>query len=145
MGPTNKFDVERARQILLDLVSLGMATTCAKWKISDRTVQRYKARLIADQPLAAMIGLRTAQNELEWGMQRQLFLAEAISKLRQLVATATHEHMKDIVDGITAVGELDVAMTGLGFGTNERARPDREGPPPAADAEGSGTEEALNS
>lgn len=109
----SNFDIERAAIILVDAFALGDATAAAKWKISKRTVERYRARMATDTQLSALVAEKKKAAEADWSASRVRFLRKAIAKLETLVDMATPEQIREVAGAIKIVGELEVVSSTL--------------------------------
>lgn len=132
---TPVFNRDRAARILIDAIAFGDKTACKQWKITERTLVRYRARLDTDPKLAALVREKGKVADAHWSKARLRFLRKAIEKLEKLIDAAKVDQLADVSDAIRVVGELDIAAQVLN-GDSDGA--DREGPQPPADAEDAG-------
>jgi len=134
---TPVFNRDRAARILVDAISLGDKTACRQWKITERTLVRYRARLDTDPKLVELVREKGKVADAHWSKARLRFLRKAIAKLEDLVDQAKPDQISDVAEAIRVVGDLDIAATVL----NGCDGADREGPQPPADAAHAGAGE----
>src|SRR5438270_895291 len=111
------FNRERAARILVDASYTSSAKAAKKWKINERTVQLYRARLANDLELARLYQEAKARADSGWHDERLAFLKVALAKLEELVGLA--KSAKDITavsQAVRVVGELQVAEGALNGG-----------------------------
>lgn len=113
----NHFNRERAARILVDASYTSSSKAAKKWKINERTVQLYRARLANDLELARLYQGAKARADSGWHDERLAFLKIALAKLEELVGKA--DSAKDIPavsQAVRVVGELQVAEGALNGG-----------------------------
>jgi len=134
-----RFDRERAAQILVDAITLGDKTSADRHQVSEKTIQRYRARAKRDTELSARVRELGREAEHGWHFARARFLRKTLAKLESMVDDATREDFEHVINALKAAGDLDLASEALGVGHS-----DRQQGPPAAEAQGgsSGTPEA---
>jgi hypothetical protein len=128
---TPVFNRERAARILIDAIAFGDKTACRQWKITVRTLVRYRARLDSDPKLAELVREKGKVADAHWSKARLRFLRKGIEKLEQLIDEAKVGQLADVSDAVRTVGELDIAAQVLNGGND----PDQQGPQSPADAE----------
>lgn len=106
-------NLERVAVIIVDAFALGDATAAAKWKISKRTVERYRARMTTDRELSRLVTEKKKAVEADWSAARVRFLRKTISKLEALVDQAGPEQIREVAGAIKIVGELEVVSSTL--------------------------------
>ena len=132
---STKLNRERAACVVVDAISFGNRTAAKRHSISEKTVQRYRARLAEDPELSDLVAAKGRAAENGWHFARARFLRRSLNKLEKLVQAATVDHFEQITEAIKAVGELDVAREALGVG-------DRDHQPRPAAAEASTSDAA---
>src|SRR5258706_16370303 len=96
---STKVDYERIARIVVDAFEVGTEKAAERWKISERTVRNYKARLETDAQLAAAFrklsvavtarwDQERAQAELGWRREAHIALRELLAGQRENVAPA---------------------------------------------------------
>ena len=110
----NVFDREKAVLVLVDAIDCGDQTAMDRWKVSARTLYRYRSRLHADPVLAAAVKHKRDAMDGEWRSARRTFLRSAIAKLQALIENASEERIRDIAGAIKIVGDLEVVSGALG-------------------------------
>lgn len=101
-------NLERVAVIVVDAFALGDATAAAKWKISKRTVERYRARMATDRELSRLVTEKKKAVEADWSAARIRFLRRSIAKLEELVDKAGADQIREVAGAIKIVGELEV-------------------------------------
>ena len=131
------FDRERAIRILLDAQDMGDATACKRHKITVRTLERYRRRLVDDPELSQAVALKKAEIEQGWRRERLAALRTGLRKLDELFAKASMKQLRDLVGGVKILGELQVASEVLSDDSDRPDRSDEEPAPPAGHPPGS--------
>lgn len=126
---TPVFNRDRAARILIDAIAFGDKTACKQWKITVRTLVRYRARLDTDPKLAELVREKGKVADAHWSKARLRFLRKAIARAEMLLDDATS--LPEVVEAIGTIGELDIAAQVLNGGGDGS---DLEGPKPPADA-----------
>jgi hypothetical protein len=126
-------DLDRAARVLVDAFALGDRTAADRWKISEKTVRRYRARLETDPELSALVLQKKAREEHDWRVSRMRLLRATMARLEALVADAKVEQLRDVAGVLKIVGDLEVATDVL---NREQPRPDSTGPWAPPDAAG---------
>jgi hypothetical protein len=88
--------------------------------VSEKTVQRHRARLLSDPELSQLVQKLGREAEHGWHFARARFLRKTLQKLEALVDAATAENFSDVIDALKAAGELDLATEALGVGSRDR-------------------------
>lgn len=133
--PRGGFDREHAARVLVDALTMGDRTAADRNKVSEKTVQRYRARMREDPALAELVQKKGRTAEHGWHFARARFLRRTLEKLDKMVQKAKPEDMPNVIEALKAAGDLDLASEALGVGS----RAGDQGSPPAEDA---GEEEA---
>jgi|WetSurMetagenome_2_1015567.scaffolds.fasta_scaffold1303646_1 hypothetical protein len=129
---TPVFNRERAARVLVDAIAFGDRTACRTWKITARTLGRYRARLSSDPELSALVHSKGEKADRDWAQARLQSLRKALAKADELVAKASKpEHLGDVTEHIRVIGELDIAAKVLHGGDNGGDGADNEGAEPA--------------
>jgi hypothetical protein len=129
-----RIDPDLAAAVLLDAVVHGDKTAADRHGVSEKTVQRYRARTKSDEKLSEVVAEKTARTQLGWHHARANFLRAGLQKAKQLIELANQpEHLPGVIEAISAVGNLEIALATLGAGHRE---------PSAEAAEASGGEPA---
>ena len=123
----SQFDRERAIQILVDAAAVGDETACAHWKVSGKTLQRYRKRLADDPELSRAVRMKSQELDREWRTARRRFLRRAIGKLEALVEQATVGQMRDVTGAIKILGELEITA-GMVADEPDPAQPHEQAP-----------------
>lgn len=122
--PADKLNRTRAAEVLVDAHFLGVVRAAAKWGVTDRTVQNYRARLANDVELARLFVERRTQAAREWHDERLRFLKSGLAKLDELVSKASKpSDITAVANAVKVVGELQVAEDVLGGHGADPARP----------------------
>jgi hypothetical protein len=111
------------------------ADIAKRYGISEKTLQRTKARAHADAALAEAVRQKKAefaQSAQGWRQVRIRFLRKSIAKLGQLVDEATVSQIREVAGAIKIVGELEAVTQALG---------DEDGEQPSGTRQGSTTKE----
>lgn len=134
------FDRELAAKVLALAAKAGDAEAAKHFRISLRSVKRYRAKMLADGELAQAVTVKVTEFEAHskgWAEEAAAFMSQAIRKLGQLVGEAKPEQMRDVVGAIKIVGELDITRKVMG--SDEQPGAGSEAPAsqaPARDASG---------
>lgn len=112
-----RFNRERAARVLVDAITLGDRTAADRHKVAEKTVQRYRARLLTDPELSRIVQEKGRVAEHGWHFARAQFLRKTLAKLEQLVEGATNDQFEHVIDALKAAGELDLATEALGVGS----------------------------
>ncbi|MGE0792471.1 MAG: hypothetical protein AB7S26_42750, partial [Sandaracinaceae bacterium] len=126
----SRINRELAARVLVDAISLGDRTAADRHGISEKSVQRYRARLLTDSELSAVVQKLGREAEHGWHFARARFLRKTLAKLESLVDAAGVEHFEQIISALKAAGELDLATEAVGVGRGDR----QQGSSPAEDA-----------
>jgi hypothetical protein len=130
------FNPERAARVLLDALALGDGAAAEKWKVTVRTVENYRARLLTDVHFSALFESLKRKEDGAWRMVRLRFLRKTIAKLETLVDQAdSPKYIRDVADAVKVIGELQIASDALGVDLNA----DAPGESPAAPEGGAGS------
>ncbi len=120
-------DPERVASVLADAMVLGDSSAARKWRISKRTVQRYRSVASKEPRLVAAVAAKNAEVQHDLATLRVAFLREALQTMREKMKDAT---LYEVAGALKVVGELhQVAMA------VDDERPDAPDPE-AAEAEG---------
>lgn len=138
MGKKTKFNRERAALILVDAITLGDRTAADRHQVSEKSIQRYRARLLTDPSLSAIVQEKGREAEHGWHFARARFLRKTLQKLEELVDKATADNFEHVISALKAAGELDLATEALGVGLSAR----QQGQSAQEDPSGSDAEEA---
>lgn len=130
---STRINRDRAARILVDAITLGDKTAADRHKVSEKTVQRHRARLKTDLELSALVRELGKEAEHGWHFARARFLRRTLAKLDEMVQAATPEQFEHVIEAMKAAGELDLATEALGVGSVDR----QQGPPAAEDPDGS--------
>lgn len=122
-------DQERVAWILLDALALGDGSAARKWKVSRRTVERYRSRMRSEPELAAIVEEKRAGTEVELSALRVRFLRKALTRLETKVDDP-EASLHEIAGAVKIVGELHQVSEAL-----SDERPDSPDPE-AAEAAG---------
>ena len=127
------YNRERAARILIDAISLGDRTAADRHGVSEKTVQRHRARLLTDTQLSELVRAKSRVAEQGWHVARSQFLRKTFEKLEKMVEAATPEHFDQVINALKAAGELELATEALGVGVVDRqqgpAAPEDQGGP----------------
>lgn len=115
-----KFNVELAARVLVDAIALGDKTAADRHEVSEKTIQRYRARAKTDTTLSARVRELGKEAEHGWHFARARFLRRTLKKLDELVEQATREDFEQVIAAMKAAGELDLATEALGVGSVDR-------------------------
>ena len=129
-------DREKVIQVILDAKRLGDAKAAELHGLDIRTVRRYRMRTKGDPKLSSEMRAQAREDERGWSPVRHRFLRFAVEKLRQMIAEAGPDQIRDVSEAIERIGNIDIAMHAL-LGDDA----DPESPSPAEDA-GGPTEDA---
>lgn len=127
---TPVFNRERAARILVDAIAFGDRTACQRWKISEKTLVRYRARLKTDPELSELVRAKGEKADRDWAQARLQSLQKALTKADELVEKASKpEHLGAVTEHIRVVGELDIAARVLhgGDGSDQQGENPAEG------------------
>jgi hypothetical protein len=122
-----ELDRDRIAWVLLDALALGDRAAALKWRLSRRTVERYRAQLRVDEELARVVAEKRRGAELELGALRVRFLRNAIGQLEKRLRRRTVT-VREIAGAIKIVGELHQVAEVLGE-QSDSAGPDAEEAP----------------
>lgn len=125
-----RLDPEHVACVLADAFVLGDASAARKWRISKRTVQRYRSVASKDPKLTAAVAAKNVEVQHELSTLRVAFLREALQVMREKMKDAT---LYEVAGAVKVVGELHQVASVV-----EDERPDSPDPE-AAQAEGSST------
>ena len=135
--PVERFNRERAAMVLVDAITLGDKTAAERHDISEKSVSRYRARLLIDPELSRIVQEKGREAEHGWHFARARFLRKTLQKLEEMVDAATPDHFEHVIAALKAAGELDLATQALGVGTSDhQPRPSPAEAPGEPDAEG---------
>jgi hypothetical protein len=138
----NAVDPVRLVEILVDAACLGDTLAAQKWKITTRTVERYRVRAAADPQLSGPVAEKIRVETPDWATVRLRFLIKATAKLEMLVEKAQVENMRDVTGAVKIIGELHVVVGQLGETSKHVEQPDAplagQGPAPNARREPAG-------
>lgn len=98
-------DAERIAEILVDAYVLGDGSAARKWRVSTRTIRRYRAAAKTDEALSALVQEKRDGATEELAALRVVFLREAINVLRTKIkkrSATVHE----VAGAVKIVGEL---------------------------------------
>ena len=126
------FNRDRAARVLVDAITLGDRTASERHGVSEKTIQRYRARLLTDLELSQVVQKLGREAEHGWHFARARFLRLTFTKLEAMVESATPEHFGHVIDALKAAGELDIAHEVLSVG----ARAHQQDSEAAGDAAG---------
>lgn len=127
-----EFDPERAALILSDAMVLGDKPAARKWTISERSIQRYRARMRTDAALSARVAENNAGIQRDLATLRVAFLRDALSEMRAKLKDAS---LYEVSGAVKIVGELHQVA-----GVLDDERPDSPDPE-ASQNEGGGVEQ----
>lgn len=131
------YDAEQASSILADATIRDDDRVVGKrWKVSVRTIQRYRARMATDEELAAKVAKKVEEAERRWDRIRNRGLTVLVQRMIELSATETD--LDKVTNAVKELGELDIAGGVLGVGASAR----REDPAPGEDAGGAAGEDS---
>lgn len=137
---TPSFNPGRAARILVDAIVFGDAPTCRRWKISRRTLVRYRERLGKDPQLAQLVRSKGQKADKDWSKARLRSLRATLKKANELVKLARGpEHLADVTEHLRVLGELDIAAKVLHPDGSDES--DIESADPAEGAEAAGVSE----
>lgn len=111
------FDRELAAKVLALAAKAGDAEAAKHFRISVRSVKRYRAKMLLDTELAQAVTAKVSEFEAHskgWAEEAAAFMSQAIRKLGQLVREAKPDQMRDVVGAIKIVGELDITRKVMG-------------------------------
>lgn len=131
-----RFNRERAARVLVDAITLGDRTAADRHQVTEKTVQRYRARLLTDPELSRIVQEKGRVAEHGWHFARAQFLRRTLAKLEALVDDASKNEFEHVINALKAAGELDLATEALGVGSRDR----QQGPPAAKDPGGTDAE-----
>lgn len=115
-----RVDPDRVSNILVDAFALGDSATARKWRISTRTVKRYRARMKEDPALRAIVVEKNKEVSHDLATLRVAFLRDGLQALRDKLPTGS---LYEIAGAVKIVGELH--QTALMVNDDE-FRPDGE-------------------
>lgn len=106
------FDYERAAMILAEMPFNDDATLSQRYKISIRTLERYRSRLRTDEKLAAFVAAKKAALEREWANELAPAIREAIRFL-QRAAREAHPGDPNAIHAVAGALKIlsEVSMT----------------------------------
>jgi hypothetical protein len=134
-----KFNRQRAARILVDAIAFGDKTACRTWRITERTVVRYRARLANDPELSALVREKGVKADRDWAKARLQSLRKALAKSDELIAMASNpKALPAVTEHIRVIGELDIAAKVLDGSSDA----DHEGSEPQEASTAVGAEEA---
>lgn len=122
-----RLDPEHVACVLADAFVLGDASAARKWRVSKRTVQRYRSVASKDVKLTAAVAAKNAEVQHELSTLRVAFLREALQTMREKMKDAT---LYEVAGAVKVVGELHHVALAV-----SDERPD-EPDPEAAEAAG---------
>lgn len=111
------YDVEVASSILADATIRDDDTRVAqRWKVSVRTIQRYRARMGSDAELARRVAQKVDEAERRWDRIRNRGLTVLVQRMIEL--SAAEADLDKVTRAVKELGELDIAGGVLGVGAN---------------------------
>jgi transposase-like protein len=126
-------DRERVARIVAEAVSAGDETTCAKYDISQRTLNRWRLQLQDDPKLAQFVLERKAQVERDWVAD----LPDAISKAIDFLARAAANNsttdpamVHSIAGALKILNDVSMGRKMLDARISRSLGPAREAPKP---------------
>lgn len=125
------------------LFSTDPAALCARYGVSTKTLERWKARCSSDQKLAAVVSKKKNAQREEWEDEAVRFMRRGLRKLDELVDKAAVTDMRNVSGAIHLVGNLLVASGVLRGKPLPNHPPDPEPSEAEGDA-GDGEHPALN-
>lgn len=109
-----KLTPEQVAQLVADSLTVGTAAAAHAWKVSPRTVERYRAKVEAGGPLTASVAKKLEATNSEWRDVAVSFLRRGIAKLGTLIDQAGTDQIRDVAGAVKIVGELQVVREALG-------------------------------
>ena len=106
-----RLDLDRAATIIVEAAYYGDPDTAERWGISERTIQRYRARLDEDDELSSIVARKKTAFETEWANEIPAALRSA---LRFLMRAGQEADPKD-PEAIHAVAGAFKLMAEIGF------------------------------
>lgn len=97
------YDPDRAALILADANVLGDAAAATKWKVSLRTVARYRARASAEPGLAQLVREKQTEDARTLSELRVAYMRDALEAMRGKLESAS---LFEVAGSIKIVGEL---------------------------------------
>jgi hypothetical protein len=96
---------EQIAAVLLHAAAFGDAEAARKFRVSTRTIRRYRVRLGTDKELAAHVREQVDAHEAELGALRVRFLRKALAE-RERRLGHVDTTLPDIAEAVRVVGEL---------------------------------------
>ena len=107
------FDRDRAARILVDAELFGIETTCDKWQISRRTLERYREKLRDDPGLSQVVAQKKRLVDEGWQRDACSLVKKTLAKLEALVGAATVENIRDVAGVLKIAGDLLITQTAI--------------------------------
>jgi hypothetical protein len=121
-------DREHIASVLTDAAAYGDREAARKWRVSVRSVQRYRAQLSTDAELAGFVADRLKTFEAELGALRVRFLRKALAEMERRIAKDDTK-LEEIAEAVRIVGELHQVAEAMGDGGSDGDDPEaREAP-----------------
>jgi len=129
----SEHDLERISSALaLDAIH-GYREACARAGITQRTLQRWRAKAADDERLSSVVANKKQRLLKAWEDEAVRFMHKCLAKMSELVDQATPAQLRDINGSAKIIGELLVAKGVLGGGQPE---PNKQGPAPTTPPSG---------
>jgi hypothetical protein len=116
-------DREHIASVLTDAAAYGDREAARKWRVSVRSVQRYRAQLSTDSELAGFVAERLKSFEAELGALRVRFLRKALAEMERRLAKDDTK-LTEIAEAVRVVGEMHQVAEAMGDGGSDGDDPE---------------------
>lgn len=111
-----KFNHDRAAMVLSDALVMGDRASAEKWKLTVRSVQKYRERLEKDEQLRIKVKELQQKQEENWASEIPAVLTEAMSFFKKAFTDNTHDtgiHCPETIEALTGALETlaDIELT----------------------------------
>jgi len=106
------FDYERAATILAEAAFSDDQSVCQRHGITDRTLRRYRARLLSDPRLSTFVREKQARLAEQWAHELAPAIGAAVRFLRQAAQSADPTNpaaIRAVAEALKALAEIDMA------------------------------------